>query len=414
MNEINEFLLTTCQSSLQWTSCLWDYKTGNVLQTYKAAGIAAQKTLNQIGKDYIIVAEQGKPLLHAFLLNKQEEIKTSRLILPDPANVLTVSPKNTYVAAGIGVKLYVWHLSSGKLLTVQQKHYQAITCIKFADTGDFLIVCGHDGIMVTYRFGDLISLQANYLPQSKMGQIEPLYTRLDHSMPIKDLHIGNFGFKSRIFTVSSDQTCKIYELHNGDLLLSLVFDEPLSSVVCDKLCWNLYIGCKSGLIREFSLKEPPREVQSHCTDGIEFVFKGHSKQVTCLTLNFTGGILCSGSEDCKVFLWEIKSRQILRAIEHKAIITNITFTLGFENFFEQNYKPTICLKSLERTVDLESYGLTVSILQRENDVLFEENDKETERENSNLLLEKEIEGVKCINNQLYKTMKFLIEKYYNV
>lgn len=113
-----------------------------------------------------------------------------RLILPEPATCLSVSPQNNYLAVGIGSKLFIWQLASGKLLTIQQKHFQPITCIKFSSDGDIILAGGQDGMLVAYLVGDIVSVVTNFLEQSEIGQAEPLYVKNDHSMPIRDIHIG--------------------------------------------------------------------------------------------------------------------------------------------------------------------------------------------------------------------------------
>lgn len=116
-----------------------------------------------------------------------------RLILPEPASCLSVCPQSTYLAVGIGSKLFIWQLASGKLLSVQQKHFQPITSIKFSSDGDFILVGGQDGMLVVYLVGDIVSVVTNFMDQSTIGQAEPLYVKNDHSMPIRDIHIGKYS-----------------------------------------------------------------------------------------------------------------------------------------------------------------------------------------------------------------------------
>lgn len=113
-----------------------------------------------------------------------------RLILPDPASCLTVCPQSTYLAVGISSKLFIWQLASGKLLSVQQKHFQPITIIKFSSDTEFLLVGGQDGMLVAYLVGHIVSVVTNFMEQSDTGQAEPLYVKQDHSMPIRDIYIG--------------------------------------------------------------------------------------------------------------------------------------------------------------------------------------------------------------------------------
>lgn len=95
-----------------------------------------------------------------------------------------------FLAVGIGSKLFIWQLNSGKLLCVQQKHYQSITCIKFSSCSNYILVGGQDGMLVAYLTGDVVSVVTNFMEQQDMGQSEPLYVKNDHSMPIADVHVG--------------------------------------------------------------------------------------------------------------------------------------------------------------------------------------------------------------------------------
>ncbi|KAJ8957989.1 hypothetical protein NQ318_001991 [Aromia moschata] len=332
--ENNDLLLTSSQSSQQCSICLWDYGTLNAYKLYKNGGTVSPKCLDIIGQDYVLSGELGKPLLHVWPLNSQEQAKNIRLILPEPASCLAVCPNSNYLAVGIDCKIYIWQIQSGKLLSVQQKNFQPITSVKFSSDGEYLLIGGQDGMLIVYTFCDLISCSNNYLTQSEVGQIEPVYTKTDHSLPIRDIHVGNFGKKSRFATVSNDQTCRVYNLLDGEALLTLVFNEVLTAVVFDAPCWHLFIGSNNGNINQYSLKNPPRTMSYHVSENKDrLAFKGHQKKIVCLEINSSGTVLASGSEDNFVFIWEIRSRQILKRIEHKSGITNIRFIMKYQNFF---------------------------------------------------------------------------------
>lgn len=410
---ISEVLFTSSSSTQQWSVCAWDFQSGNALQLYKSGGVCSLKSLTVLAQDYLIAVEQNKPLLRVWPLNGSEQPKNVRLVLPEFPNAISVCPNNLYMAVGIGLKLYVWHLTSGKLLNVQQKHFQPITCIQFSSDGDYLITAGQDGMLATYNFADLINVQSTALAQSDLGQIEPLYTRMDNSMPISDIYTGSFGYKARLATVSSDHTCRLYSLFNGELLLNLVFEEAVTCVITDSTCWNLYVGSVSGLITKFNLTNPPRSIEKH-TDGDRLTFSGHEKRVNCLDLNLSGNVLVSGGDDSKVYVWDTDSRQILREIDHKGAVTNVKFCLSCENLFAQTFKPKVVLKSLERVVDRKNY--VVSLLQDEDVCLSDEEGKEFGSGRSEKLseMESEVNKLKIINAQMYNASLQLTKKLYNM
>lgn len=71
-------LLTACQTAEQFSACVWDYNTKNVLKTYRNGGPAPPRSLSVVGDDYILTAEAAKPLLHVWPLNSQETDKNIR------------------------------------------------------------------------------------------------------------------------------------------------------------------------------------------------------------------------------------------------------------------------------------------------------------------------------------------------
>lgn len=74
----SEYLLTSSLTSQQFSVCLWDYNTLNVIKHYKTGGIIANKCLECLGQDYILAAEIGKPLLHVWPVNSQDVAKNVR------------------------------------------------------------------------------------------------------------------------------------------------------------------------------------------------------------------------------------------------------------------------------------------------------------------------------------------------
>ncbi|XP_060532926.1 WD repeat-containing protein 18 isoform X2 [Cylas formicarius] len=340
----------------------------------------------------------------------RNKIKTS--VLPGPATCLSVCPKSNYLAIGIDTKLYIWQLCSGKLLSVQQKHYQPITCIKLSSESEYVAVGGEDGLLVVYYLADLIAIQHSLLTQSKIGQVEPIYSKHDHSMPIRDIHIGQFGSNSRLATVSSDQTCRLYSLSNGETLLTLVFGEPLTSVIFDSPCWQLYVGTNSGAIHQFNLKNPPRALTYHINKKSSEQFIGHKGKVIGIALNINNTILASGSDDNFVFTWEINSKQILQKFEHKAAVTNLKFVANFKNFFEQSFRPGIVVKSLDRALDISDDEFVVSVIQNE-DIEISDDENVLEKEKSRDELTKENMKLRITNYQLYRAALEISKKYNN-
>ncbi|XP_076254681.1 WD repeat-containing protein 18 [Rhynchophorus ferrugineus] len=408
-----ELLLTSSQLSQQFSACLWDYNTKNVLKLYKNGGSIPPKTLDVIEQSYILSAEIAKPLLHVWPLNSQEIDKSIKLILPGPATCLSICPKNTYLAVAIDTKLYIWQISSGKLVTVQQRHYQPITCVKFSSDSEYVVVSGEDGILVVYLLADLIAIYHSLLSQSSIGQVEPKYIKNDHSMPITHIDLGVFGRNSRIATCSVDRTSCLYSLSTGELLLKLVFHTPLTTILIDMPCWRLYVGSNSGHIRYYNLKNPPRTLTQYVQKREDYDFIGHKDKIVALALNLQNNILASGSLDNFVYTWDVFSKQILHKFEHKSAVTNVKFVANYSNFFEQNFKVGIIVKPLERNIDQDSDDFIISTIQNE-DIQLSDDESSTEKELLRKQCEEENTNLRIINTQLYRAAISISKKYNNI
>lgn len=192
----------------------------------------------------------------------------------------------------------------------------------------------------------------------------------------------------------------MYNLKDGENLLTLIFSEILTSVVFDASCWNLFVGENSGNIRQYNLRKPSRSLSQHIDNETSAIFTGHKKKITCLALNELGSLLASGSDDNFVYIWEIKSMQILKKIEHNSSITNIKFVIKYPNFFSQNFKPVIALNNLQRFHDSSS-DFVVSRVQIE-DIQLDKEDEVWNLIRNNEELVQENKKLRCMNNQIYE------------
>lgn len=417
MSTLLEVLVTCDSNNTLWTSCVWDPHTGTSLMTYKGGGTAESSTLSFIGNDYIAAVERTKPVLHVWPLNSQQTVQGMRFILPGKASALAVTRDGSYIVAGIDEKIYLWQTSSGSLLTIINRHYQKVVRLKFTPDGKYFVSAAEDGMVMVWSLATVAAHpEVDLVAQTTAGQHDPVYIFSDHSLPVTDLCISKTGMHGRLATVSSDRTCKIFDLTSGEMLLNLVFDVPLSSITMDVLELNIFIGSTEGKIYQFSLTNPPRNrdlmmnTLANCP-----TFSGHTKAVTCLSVSLDGETLMSGSSDEQVILWHIPSKQLVRTIRLKGAITNAFFTVNYAAIYKQDFSPSIILHSLDRTLEKDNEDLLeIDILinkkinfwpQSQQDVLFESSlstkELENEFKSKELSLKDELEKLKTINANLY-------------
>merc|ERR1712034_54996 len=133
-------------------------------------------------------------------------------------------------------------------------------------------------------------------PLDKDKQCEPLHIWSNHSLPITGLHVGKSGPKARVATCSLDQTCKLYSIASGDLLLSVALSTTLTSITLDPADLTLFIGSQKGQIFTIDFTKPPNNIEHHVSEDEkkEGLFQGHSKTITCLDVSTNGLTLVSG------------------------------------------------------------------------------------------------------------------------
>lgn len=415
MATLLEVLVTSDSNNTLWTNAVWDPHTGTCLMTYKGGGTAENRTLTFVGNDYLAAVEKTKPVLHVWPVNSYQTVQGMRFILPGKATAFAVSRDGSFIVAGIEEKIYLWQMASGNLLTILSKHYQKVVMLKFTPDGHYFVSASEDGMVMVWSLATVSAHpEVDLVSQTSAGQHDPLYIFSNHTLPVTDLCISKTGMHGRLCTVSSDRTCKIYDLSSGELLLNFVFDVPLSAITMDVLELNIFVGTTEGKIHQFSLTNPPRNRNVLVNTEVNCpTFASHTKAVTCLSVSLDGETLMSGSNDEQVILWHIPSKQPVRIIRHKGPITNAFFTVNYPAIYKQEFSPSIILHSLERTLEKDAEEFTEMEVLMKNKISFwpeprgeiEENLSSKELENEFKLkeegLQAELNRLKAINSNLY-------------
>ena len=436
MDERLEVLLSSESTGQMWNMCVWDPSTGSSLRTYKGHSTKA-KTASFIGNSYMISVQPTKPLLNVWMI-KQHEQQPLKYTTPGELDSLAASPSGHIIIGTNEERIYIWQTASGKLLKiVTVGHYQKINMTRFTQDGSHFITAGEDGNALLWSLEGVVNQSSD--------KCKPRSVWNHHSLGITDLHLGFGGIKSRLFTCSKDRTVKAYCVASGQYLLNVEFPTSLSSIVVDSAEENLYVGSSKGTIYTVSLKSPPRDLKLNVEESPENTFKGHTMAVTCLSVSLDGLSLASGSEDKDVRLWHINSRQCLKILPHKGIVTTLLYMIPKPGMLKpEDYKEELTFSLLEKTavdkqdiIDKQADLYTINIMCQDkedvpikepsarellrsyisnpakttrgsaatNNIVTNNTDKEIlddEDESPLLLMQQEIKNLKAINQQLYE------------
>ncbi|KAL0128233.1 hypothetical protein PUN28_003469 [Cardiocondyla obscurior] len=409
ITDAREVILTSEATGESWSAAVWDPRNGSLLSVYKNATALGYRTLRLLSDSYVLGADATRPRIHIWPLNNSSPLPNVRLTTPGNVNALTCTPNGSYIIASIGEKLFIWQTCNGRLLANLAKHYQTVTCLATTKDGSLFASAGEDGLVFVWSLYSVLN----------DTRCSPLHAFSNNSLPIKDLCFGYGDARARLYTVSLDRTANIYELGSGTLLVSLVFDVPLTAVTVNVRESELFVGCTTGDIIQCNMHEPPRGVQHHVTvsssneDEESAVFRAHKSNVTALSVSMDCRTLLSGSTDGAVHVWDIVSRQVLKTFGHKGPVTAAFFARGFDNFRAAVLNPSLQVHNLQRTSEDGGKENVVEVLARGRDsaeiLNFESyveggNDSRESDEMSKKVedLQREIKKLKKINAAIYQ------------
>ncbi|KAF0295180.1 WD repeat-containing protein 18 [Amphibalanus amphitrite] len=178
--------------------------------------------LDVLGRCHFHPPSCGRPGVQLWRLARRDAVH-QRLSTPGPVTALAADPAATWLALAVAERVFVHELSSGRLLAVLSRHYQTVTALRFTDDGSHFVSAADDGLAAVWPVAGCADPES-----ARHGQ--PLHVWAHHSLPITGLHVGGGGPRARVLTCSRDQTCKVYQLSSGELLLSVSFDVGLTSV----------------------------------------------------------------------------------------------------------------------------------------------------------------------------------------
>ncbi|KAJ0032608.1 hypothetical protein NQD34_002689 [Periophthalmus magnuspinnatus] len=338
-----EVVVSSDSSSQLWNCTVFDLHSGSSLLSYRG-GNSSARTLTVLNGEYLLSAQLGKNFINVWEIQRKDQLQ-QKIVCPGVVTCLTASPNGLFLATGVAEAIYLWEVSTGKLLSVLSRHYQDVTCVKFTDDSSHFVSGGRDNLALVWSLSSVIQLDSNHVP-------EPRHVLSRHSLPITDLHCGLMGPQARVATASLDQTVKVWELSSGEMLLSILFDVAIMSVTLDPSEYFLFCGGSDGNIFQVSLcsQSVTRDKQFQSGDGGNQVFTGHRNLVTCLSVSMDGTLLLSGSHDETARLWDIQSKQSIRCLTHKGPVTNAVIMLAPANMFLPDSRPSLPLPRFSRHV----------------------------------------------------------------
>ncbi|GAB4815509.1 hypothetical protein N2152v2_002555 [Parachlorella kessleri] len=341
-------------SSVEGNISAWDIATNTQLTSYKGNASPANG-LSLLGRDYLIANQKSKGSLHFWTWHKDQVHQRSFAV--EPLTAVAATADALYCAAGgTSGSIYIWEVSSGRLLRSWPAHYKAVTVLAFNDSGSILVSGGEDTLVNAWLLAEVLDSSAGSSSFGGFGHshgigaaagpaaagpaasaglgggfqlggghaLRPLHSWSDHTLAVTGLVVGAGDGNAVVVSSSLDHSVKVRSLVQGGLLLAVAFPAAIHSVALDPGEHALYAGSASGTIYELSLVDGSSGAGGssgpHDSSGEApwVAMEGHSRPVTCLAFSGDAAYLVSGSEDQSVRVWDLQSRQQVRLLQNPA------------------------------------------------------------------------------------------------
>lgn len=156
--------------------------------------------------------------------------------------------------------IYCWCLLTGNLLSIFKAHLQSITVLTMSHDGNLLISGSNDCLIKVWKLSSMVMMKNNNDNNNDNNgnnntSIKEYIIWKDHILGITDICCAN---NQRIFSSSMDCTVKIYSLLNKQLISSISFPNPLSSIRIDPANIYLLVASNVGQLWRINMIDNPK------------------------------------------------------------------------------------------------------------------------------------------------------------
>jgi len=357
--------------------CVWDLRTGTVLNTYKPNS-SDTNCVDVIRNEFVVSSQNNSTTLSFWSLKKIQPIFKSTP--PERITSLRCSKDGLFcVGGGVSGSLNIWEVSSGTLLRSWEGHYKKVNTISFTDDDSFVLTGGEDAIINVWNLALLLSNESTLATDSSTSSqdLKPFVSWSQHSLPITHIYCGYGGVNSRVVSSSLDRTCKIWDIPSGSMICSIIFPTGLTCIAMDPSERFLFVGGMDSRVFQMDLFSSRSISEETLFESSQLFFQGHTQGITSLAVSFDGNILLSSSEDGTCKSWDIFSRQQIQSFNgHKGPVSNVSIMIKTPNWINSADKKVVPLvQSFKKYV---SYGDNESDSKREVPIAlsFTEHDME--------------------------------------
>ena len=304
--------LLLCSTSAS-TASLIDVRSGGMLHTLKDCRPTTHGLCATQG--FVITAEQSRSFLHVWSWRKEQP--RFRCQAPERITCLTCTADGAHaVGGGVSGKLYLWQISTGRLLLAWDAHFKSLKALACAMADGFLISAADDAILNAWSFASL--LHAAHTRRADPPTTFRTWT--EHTLPIAALCVSPCGQHDLIASASADQTVRVWRLADSVRSSVHTADLPaaLTTVAAHPRLSCLYVGGADG-----NLYVVPLLVESVAAVDARAAARRsstpHAGALRALAVSTDGGRVFSCGVEPGLRVWDALSLALLQVLHPKVV-----------------------------------------------------------------------------------------------
>ncbi|XP_064955585.1 protein ROOT INITIATION DEFECTIVE 3-like [Musa acuminata AAA Group] len=251
---------------------------------------------------------------------------------PENIGPISSSKDGIYLAGGAPAgNVYIWEVTSGKLLKIWPAHQNPLSCLAFSHDGTLLISASEDGVIHVWSMISLLDVED---PQI-CGTLSSVHTWCEHQSSVTGLLLMSGGCSLSLISSSLDGTCKVWDVISGRLVQTYVFSAPVTAIASDPQEQLLFAGCMDGRILVSELNLGLEETPSTISEDSSGFLGGHKDCITTLSFSPGGKWLISASKDGAACIWDANLCQLLRRFSYKKDQNSSELDAEFDEAFHR-------------------------------------------------------------------------------
>lgn len=308
-----------------------------------------------VSDTHIFAAQADKGVVHVY--NREKGNQEATVPFTERISSITLACDDTVLILGtVDGRIFLWETCTGRQVTTNQAHLQAVTALAVDATSNFLLSASKDATIHVWSIPHLLSF-------ANTGGISPLRTFSSHHAAITGLKLGHGSFHLNFaVSISTDRTCLVWDYRTGNTLRTYLLPGIPLSAALDPADRAVYIGYEDGNIQMLDLYASPvggLDAVQNGQSALEPVQPSASLQwklpepshgaALSLDVSYDGSTVLSGHVSGAVLSWDVARGSFvanLTPLPLPASASNVIFLPVSGHFGLNSRKPKIRISEI--------------------------------------------------------------------